>query len=94
MDEKKVREAIVGLKKASGRLKANGFKTAGHLDTAIEALEKQLPKKPTYEGDGYAPDGTFIWDEWLCPNCGSRYEVDYDDYSYCPNCGQRLDWSE
>lgn len=61
---------------------------------AIEALEKQIPKKPTYEGDGYAPDGTFVWDEWLCPNCGSKYEVDYDDYDYCPNCGQKIDWSE
>ena len=92
MEEKKVREAIEIIK--------SNYPTSGYymlreaLDIAIEVLEKQLPKKPTYEGDGYAPDGTFIWDEWLCPNCGSRYEVDYDDYSYCPNCGQRLDWSE
>ena len=61
---------------------------------AIKALEKQIPKKPTYEGDGYAPDGTFVWDEWLCPCCEKRYEVDYDDYDYCPNCGQKLDWSD
>lgn len=61
---------------------------------AIQALEKQIPKKPTYDGDGYAPDGTFVWDEWLCPCCGERYEVDYDDYDYCPNCGQKLDWSD
>lgn len=59
-----------------------------------EASEKQKAKEPTYEGDGYAPDGTFVWDEWLCPRCGSRYEVDYDDYDYCPNCGQHIDWSE
>ena len=63
------------------------------LEMAIEALEKQMPKKPTYDGDGYAPDGSFVWDEWLCPNCNSRYEVDYDEYDYCPNCGQALDWS-
>lgn len=92
MDEQKVREAIEAIK-------AN-YPTSGYymlregLDTAIEALEKQLPKQPTYDGDGYAPDGTFIFDEWLCPNCGSRYEVDYDDYSYCPNCGQRIDREE
>ena len=60
-------------------------------EMAINALEKQIPKKPTYEGDGYAPDGTFVWDEWICPCCGTRYEVDYDDYDYCPNCGQKLD---
>ena len=63
------------------------------MELIVQALEKQIPKKPTYEGDGYAPDSTFVWDEWLCPCCGERYEVDYDDYDYCPNCGQKIDWS-
>lgn len=103
MDEKKVREAIFCMKSFVDETvceECDHYETCDHTRVednakiAIEALEKQLPKKPTYDGDGYAPDGTFIWDEWLCPNCGSRYEVDYDDYSYCPNCGQRLDWSE
>lgn len=58
---------------------------------AIKALEKQIPKKPTYDGDGYAPDGTLVYDTWICPCCGKRYEVDYDDYTYCPNCGQKID---
>ena len=30
------------------------------LDSGVKALEKQIPKKPTYESDGYAPDGTFV----------------------------------
>lgn len=64
------------------------------LEMAIKALEKQIPKNPTYEGDGYAPDGAFIWGELICPCCGRRYEVDYDDYDYCPDCGQKLDWSD
>ena len=64
------------------------------MEMAIKALEKQIPKKPTYDGDGYAPDGTFVWDEWLCPCCRSRYEIDYDEYDFCPNCGQAIDWSE
>lgn len=59
-----------------------------------ELKERDTAKKPIYEGDGYAPDGTFVLDEWLCPNCGTRYEVDYDEYDHCPNCGQRIDWSE
>ena len=59
--------------------------------TAIEAIEKQTPKIPDYEGDGYA-DGELVYDTWICPNCGKHYEVDYDDYKYCPECGQRLDW--
>lgn len=61
------------------------------LKSVIEAREKQIAKKPTYEGDGYAPDGTFIYDTWICPCCDKRYEVDYDDYDYCPNCGQKID---
>ncbi len=59
-----------------------------------EYCQKEIPPKPTFDGDGYAPDGTAVWDEWICPCCGSRYEVDYDEYDYCPNCGQRIDWAE
>lgn len=64
------------------------------MEQMHELKERDTAKKPIYEGDGYAPDGTFVLDEWLCPNCGTRYEVDYDEYDHCPNCGQRLDWSE
>ncbi len=77
-----------------GKGAQDAFEVGFDFDRAIEALEKQLPKKPTYEGDGYAPDGTFVYDTWECPNCGEYYEVDYDDYDYCPKCGQRIDWSE
>lgn len=70
------------------------YREIGTVDECREARNKQAPKNPTYEGDGYAPDGTFVWDEWLCPCCRGRYEVDYDDYDYCPNCGQKLDWSD
>ena len=67
-----------------------------------EAIEKLrayckcqiLQVKGNYEGDSYAPDGTFILDVWICPCCENRYEVDYDDYDYCPNCGQKIDWSD
>lgn len=57
------------------------------------AADKQKPMKPEYEGDGYA-DGQLVYDTWICPNCGERYEVDYDDYAYCPKCGQAIDWKE
>lgn len=70
------------------------YRRIGTLEEVREAVEKQKAKTPTYDGDGYAPDGTFVWDEWLCPHCGTRYEVDYDDHDYCPNCGQAIDWSE
>ena len=72
----------------------HGYISDDAKDIAFKTLEKQIPKKPTYVGDGYAPDGTFVWDEWLCPCCRSRYEIDYDEYDFCPNCGQAIDWSE
>lgn len=58
------------------------------LKMAIEALEKQIPKKPNYYGDD--DDGKI-----LCPYC----ETDlYDDreclFDNCPYCGQALDWGE
>lgn len=57
---------------------------------AIKALEKQVAKKPSFEGDGYDPDGNLVYDTWICPCCEKHYEVDYDDYDYCPNCGQGI----
>ena len=63
------------------------------IDIAIKALEKQIPKKPNIEGDGYA-DGQLVYDTWICPCCENHYEIDYDSYDYCPNCGQHIDRSE
>ena len=89
-------EAIKRLDRNAYRTTCYGNRVVEHEENliAIQALEKQILKKPTYEGDGYAPDGTFVFDEWLCPCCETRYEVDYDDYDYCPNCGQKLDWED
>lgn len=70
------------------------YKKLGTLEKIREAVDKQNAKKPDYEGDGYAPDGSFVWDTWVCPGCGTKYEVDYDEHDYCPNCGQHIDWSE
>lgn len=64
------------------------------IDEAIKAVEKQIPKKPNIEGDGYDPDGNLVYDTWICPNCEKHYELDYDEYDYCPNCAQAIDWSE
>lgn len=63
-------------------------------DIAIQAIEKQIPKKPDYEADGYDNNGELIYDTWICPNCEKRYEVDYDSYDCCPKCGQAIDWNE
>ena len=59
----------------------------------LNALEKQIPRKPDLEGDGYV-DGHLVYDTWICPNCDKEYEVDYEEYDWCPHCGQHIDWSE
>ena len=59
------------------------------IDIAINALEKQIPKKVVKE--------KYIY---ICPICGSNVETDCGDYmldyrlNYCDNCGQKLDWSD
>lgn len=65
------------------------------LDMAIEALEKQVPKKPTFEGKGFDGNGNITYETRICPCCGEEYAVDYYyyyDYKYCPWCGQMIDW--
>ena len=70
-------------------------KRAEALDVAIQALEKQIPKKPEYEGDGYA-DGELVYDYAKCPICGHDFEYGINDWGceYCSDCGQKLDWSD
>lgn len=77
MDEKKAREAIDFIKTLI---------TAGNGDdrlyTAIEALEKQLPKKSVLKRKAYG--GIMV-----CPICEAS-----DSGKYCRYCGQKFDWSE
>ena len=49
---------------------------------AVEALEKQRPKKNKKE------NGCLEWD--ICPNCG--YKRAGSHFKYCHSCGQRIDW--
>lgn len=55
----------------------------------LELKERNTPKEAIYEGDGYS-DEEMVYDTWICPNCGAKYEVDYDDYDFCPDCGQMI----
>ncbi len=63
------------------------------IDMAIKALDRQIPKEPRFEGDGYWRR-ELVYDTWFCPNCDADYEVGTDTHKYCPNCGQAIDWSE
>lgn len=54
----------------------------------LEALEKQIPKKPLF--------GTVHNDTaYYCSSC-KNFIGFYDTriYEYCHNCGQKLDWGE
>lgn len=91
MDEKKVREAIEYFKIMLFDMEGMGFKhIPKYYETAIEALEKQLPKK-VENWNGQAS----------CPRCkrlfGNMADIEmfcYWDSDCCNHCGQRLDWSE
>ena len=55
------------------------------IKIAIEALEKQIPKKPTRGKYGHTE----------CACCGWIVESfcgDLEKYPFCPNCGQAIDW--
>lgn len=98
MDEKKVREAIEDFKELSIQMRERGFSGASkHCNLAIEALEKQLPKKP--KEMKYELLIEYGW-KYACPTCGCacgenmyHYDVTKDDM-FCTQCGQLLDWSE
>ena len=66
----------------------DGFKIiAEAYDLAIEALEKQIPKKPTRARGKYG--------HTECACCGWVVESfcgDLEQYPFCPNCGQAIDW--
>lgn len=93
MDEKKVREAIKALKITIdiGKQKIEHNKTfeskndnepieksIEHAKTAIEALEKQLPKKVDVWANGTQH----------CPVCDK--DLTYTGLHICPECYQRL----
>ena len=92
----KVQEAIKAIKIKEMQIECKATRMLEFCEGLVmaeEALEKQIPKKPYLEGDGYA-DGQLVYDTWICPCCEKHYEVDYEEYDHCPNCGQAIDWSE
>ena len=59
------------------------------ISMAIEALEKQIPKKPTRTRGKYG--------HTECACCGWVVESfcgDLEQYPFCPNCGQAIDWED
>ena len=64
-----------------------GSVAAEHCNIAIEALEKQLPKRVDIMD--YPLDDI----NFRCPVCKSEYICEKEhEHFYCPTCGQKLDW--
>ena len=78
----------------------NMIETHGPLPTmakakSIEALEKQIPKKPI---DKTHPDNVCAriyenFDIIVCPTCGERLKLKSKG-KYCDKCGQAIDWAK
>ena len=43
------------------------YREIGTVEECREAVEKQKPEKPDYEGDGYDNNGNIIYDTWTIP---------------------------
>ena len=81
-----ISQAIV-LGRASGKSTLERIRIEA-IYKAVEALEKQTPKKPiirkTEDYFGYVK---YI----LCPNC-EKVEFGFNQPCFCERCGQAIDW--
>ena len=90
-------EAITELKRRAYRTTCYGNKVLEYEENlvAIEALEKQIPKKPDCIEDKI----------WCCPVCDNHLLPKWVKYPtklmpkteglpHCMSCGQKLDWSD
>ena len=71
----------------AGRAQSEAFQMA------INALEKQIPKKPiAIDYEKYmdtVKNALFLKGAYWCPNCKHVVKCG----TYCSDCGQKLDWS-
>lgn len=83
----KKQEAINELKRIRPAGAVIPQRRAEAIDIAIEALEKQIPKKPTE-----VFDKTDLLTDYFCPSCG----IAINKWCGCDNndCNQKIDWSE
>ena len=82
MTESEAIEAIQFDLKIGGEIHSQVLRDA--VGVAIQALEKQIPKKPLQKS--YMVKGAVV-----CPIC--EFVVLKAD-GYCSHCGQHLDWSD
>ena len=62
---------------------------------AIDAIEKQIPKKPIKWTKiatlNKSPEAISWESTYCCPRCESNLA---SQYKYCPQCGLMIDWSD
>lgn len=84
---------------------ASAARAAGVTDCTVlnkkailDALNKQMPKKPTYVDTRFRNHGRHVGDGvsldkcYKCPTCWSHIFHVWDSEKYCVYCGQALDW--
>ena len=84
-------EAIKHFKSLQKRYtKEHNGRMCEKVNLALEALEKQIPKKPIIrETEDYFGYVRYI----LCPNC-KEIEFGHEHPCFCKLCGQAIDWEE
>lgn len=105
MDEQKIKEAIERIRgmrnkynavlcslPESVRRKSDYNNDVAALETAMEALEKQMSKKVDMRTEYRDLNDELVCFKGFCPNCG--WVVDSYRNKSCNRCGQRLDWRE
>lgn len=97
MNEVNLIQASVEQFEKVSRSMASIGETEDYTEFAIDALEKQMPKKIVYHKQPY---GT----PYRCPECeADQIAIDFfnsdgtepnEKYSWCWHCGQKLDWGD
>ena len=84
-------EAIKHFKSLQKRYtKEHNGRMCEKVNLALEALEKQIPKKPLIRK---AEDYFGNVKHTLCPNCQETDFV-FTKPCFCHHCGQAIDWSD
>ena len=85
------REAITKLKRKAYRTTCYGDKVLEHEENlvAIEALEKQIPKKPIKSENQVV---RYV-NTYYCPICNLGI-TGTNIAKWCYHCGQKIDWSD
>ena len=94
-------KVITGLKYLKS-IHQNSQQTCEALNIAIEAIKKQIPKKPTQYKHHIIDLNTPFCIVHRCPVCGKLLTTYYlatkffnnDRVKFCGDCGQALDWED